>query len=137
MSRMRLSLSAVIIIFIILITFAFSVPRTRDANVESFTSSATTTIPLVSVRDSYRRGVHTISGVVLAPDACRAVTASASLAGNATSVQGILVSLTVEDDSDICLELPSEVEFETTIEAAADLPITVTINGVPATTTPS
>jgi hypothetical protein len=136
-SRMRLSLSAVIIIFIILIAFAFSVPRTRDADMESLNAVATTTIPLVSVKDSYRKGVHTISGAILAPNACRAVTSSASLAGDATSAQSILVSLTVEGDSDICLELPSEIEFETTIEAAADLPITVTINGVHATTTPS
>ncbi len=139
MNRTRLWISSAIIAIVILITFALSVPHTRDVEVNSVLSPETETerAPSVTVRDSFKKGVHTISGSVKAPNACTPVSASATLVGNASSTQGILVTLAMQTDSGICLQVPTLIHFTTTISAPANLPITVTVNGSPASTTPS
>lgn len=138
MSRMRLWISAAIIAFIVLITFALSVPHTREAEVTSVLLSEPEEVPSVSLRDSFKKGVHTISGSVEAPNACASVSSSATLVGDASGGgEGILVAVSVSSDSGVCLQIPAQIDFKTTISAPANLPITATVNGVPASTTPS
>ena len=69
MSRKHLWISATIIACVIFISFALSVPHTRDVSVEQ-SLAETANIPLVTLRDSFRKGVHTISGSFEAPNAC-------------------------------------------------------------------
>lgn len=136
MSRTRLTISAVIIAFVILTAFALSVPHTRDIGLNSLMQEATTTAPAVTVQDAFRKGTHTLSGSLMAVNACTTVSAEAAPVTDASSTS-ILLSLTVEELSGVCLELPTEIEFETTVSAPADLPITVTVNGAPAEVNPS
>ncbi len=136
MTRMRLWASATIIAFVILITFALSVPHTRDVRVETL-PTVTASVPVVTLRDSFQKGLHTISGSIEAPNACTLVSASSTLVGNASSTEGILVTISMPSDSGVCLQIPTRASFQVTLLAPASLPITVTVNGSPASTTPS
>ncbi|MFZ3043862.1 MAG: hypothetical protein WA058_02005 [Minisyncoccia bacterium] len=132
MKHSRLWILAGIIALIIVGGFILSVPRTRD--IESPESpSVAATVPAVTLRDSFKKGVHTITGSLMAPNACATASAEASLQGES----GILIAVSLPEDSDICLEVPTRTTFTTTISAPARLPITATVNGETATTTVS
>ncbi|MEK7113997.1 MAG: hypothetical protein AAB850_00400 [Patescibacteria group bacterium] len=134
MSHMRLWASAAIIAAIILIAFALSVPHTRDIEVKPL-PVAVPTVPTVALHDAFKKGLHTISGSIEATNACTPVSASAILVGNASSTRSILVALSIQSDSGICLQIPTRASFKTTISAPANLPLTITVNGSPATMT--
>lgn len=84
---------------------------------------------VVSVKDVYSKGIHTITGVVLAPDACTSIETTV-----ATSSAPSLYLVTPAD-GDICLELPTEVPFSAEIDADATTSTMVYLNEVLATTT--
>jgi len=135
MNHTRLWTISIIIALVIIVGFVLSVPHTRDA-VQAPSQETTTIIPIVTVHDVFKKGVHTITGSLNAPNACTAITAETSLTSdesNATS--GILIQLSMSEDTGICLQLPTRVNFTTTISAPALLPITATVNGLVATTT--
>lgn len=135
MSRMRLWISAAIIASIVLIIFALSVPHTRDVGTSQAILTETEKAPSVSLRDSFKKGVHTISGSVEAPNACATVNATASLEGDASAGENILVSVSMSSDSGICLQIPTRTSFQTTVSAPVGLSISVTVNGALASTT--
>lgn len=134
MKHSRLWLSASIIALVIIIGFVISVPHTRDVPGARALNVTTPGVPEVALRDVFKKGVHTISGSVEAPDACSTVSAEASLTGDASSTQSILVAVSIATDAGICLELPTRETFQTTLAAPAQLPLFVTVNGVTATT---
>jgi hypothetical protein len=135
MSHTRLLISAAIIIVIVLIVFTISVPRTRDVQLNTPEPEKTVNVPLATLSSSFKKGLYTISGSVEAPNACTTVSASASVGGNASSTESILVEVLTQTDSGVCLQIPTRVSFETTISAPANLPLTLIVNGVLATTT--
>jgi hypothetical protein len=137
MSHMRLWASAAIIAFVILITFALSVPRVRDIPVESVISPTEkeTTVPTVTLHDSFKKGLHTITGSIETPNACTRVLAKASIVGDASSTQNILVEIATQTDSGVCLQIPTRADFQATTSAPANLSITAVINGSDAITT--
>lgn len=136
MKYSRLWVLAAIIAVAILVSFVFSVPRTRDTTkIEQ--PNVETSVPVVLVRDSFKKGVHTITGSFTVPNACTTLTATTSLVGDELQTTGILVELSVPEDSGICLQVSTRESFSTTISAPAGLPIRVTVNGTAATTTPS
>lgn len=137
MSHTRLWLAAGIIAIVIAIGFAFSVPHTTRDTVSKSASEPVASTPLVTLHDSYKKGSHTISGSLEAPDACGSVTPEAALMGEASSTQHIQIALTVPPTTGVCLEIPTVIKFSTTLVAPADLPITVVVNGVVASTTAS
>ena len=137
MSHTRLLVVATIIAVIILAGFALSVPHTRDGILERTSSTATLIVPVVAIRDVFKKGVHTITGSLSAPNACTAVSAEATLVGDASSTQNILVAISMPKDVGICLQKETAVNFSTTITAPAKLPIVTSVNGVLATTTAS
>ena len=131
MSHRRLLVAAAIIAAFIVTGFVLSVPHTRDVAQAPIQESAPV-IPSVTLRDTFKKGVHTITGSVEAPNACATVTVLASLQGNAPSPERIEVAITLSNGTGICLELPTRVGFSTTITAPAKAPFTVTVNGVAA-----
>jgi len=135
---MRLWLAAAIIALVIAVGFFISVPHTRvDLPRPSSTSASPLSVLSVTLRDSFKKDVHTITGSVETPTACTTVSAAATLENGATGLEYIQVALVMPADTSVCLRLPTRVSFETAIAAPAGLPITVTVNGSPATTTPS
>jgi hypothetical protein len=131
MSQKRLWVAAAIIGLVIILGFILSVPHTRDLPRPPEESEAkVVAIPTVTLHDAYKKGTHTITGSLLAPNACGTVSAQASLAG-----EGIVVAITLSTDSEVCLELPTRINFSTTIAAPAQLPISASVNGSAATTT--
>ncbi len=143
MSHKRLLISSAIIAFVVLISFSLSVPHTRDIAQKPLSAAVTENVPVVTLRDAFKKGLHTISGSLQVPNACTAVSASATLAGNASSTEGmpaqagILVAISAQPDSGVCLQLSTQANFQTTISAPANLPFTVTVNGSEATVAPS
>lgn len=135
MRHTRLWVVAIIIAGIILTGFVLSVPHTRDSTLERASSIATPSVPVVAMRDVFKKGVHTITGSLSAPNACTAVSAKATLIGDASSTENILVAISMPKDSGICLQKETVVKFSTTIAAPAKLPIVTSVNGVLATTT--
>jgi len=81
------------------------------------------------------KGVHTITGSLVAQNACTTVLAEATLVGDASSTQNILVAISMPKDSGICLQKETTLKFSTTITAPARLPIVLQVNEVLATTT--
>lgn len=133
MKHTRLLSAATIIAIVVFISFVLSVPRTRTV-VETAPRYTETVVPLVTLRDTFKKGSHTITGSIEAPNACTSVSAEASITGDATSTESILVAITMPVDEGVCLQLPTRTTFQTTLEAPAGLPLTVTVNGAMATT---
>lgn len=136
MNHTRLWIAAGIIAFIIIAGFVFSVPHVRDV-ARAPVPQAAPIVPTVTLRDTFKKGVHTITGSLETPDACTLVTATTTLEGNASSTESILLALSMPEDTGVCLQLPTRVDFSTTIIAPALLPITATVNGSVASTTSS
>lgn len=132
MKYSRLWISAAIIALIVLISFALSVPHTYDGMQPAETMRVLVP-PVVAVRDMFKKGTHTITGSIKAPDACTTVHAEANHI--ASSTDSIVVMISMPEDTGICLEVPTTLQFSTTVDAAAGLPITVIVDGVQASTT--
>ena len=99
MSHKRLLTVATIIASIILVVFVFSVPHTRDLPEEILTEDASLSVPEVALRDTYKKGLHTISGSIEVPDACTTASVQASRTGEASSTENILVEIFLAEDS--------------------------------------
>lgn len=134
MNHSRLWVVATIIAAVVLVGFVLSVPHTRDLATKSLQKVAEA-VPSVSLRDSFKKGVHTLTGSLEVPNVCTAVTARASLTENASGDGGIRVELSFPDDTGVCLQMPTRAAFSATVSAPAKLPITVFVNGSIATTT--
>ena len=128
---MRLWTAAAIIAAVVIGSFILSVPRATDVARAPGLSTATTT-PAVTLRDTYRKGVHTIAGTVTAPNACGHASAESTLASSTNSIM-VAISLAVDDG--VCLQLSTPISFSTTVTAPAHLPLTATVNGAVASTT--
>lgn len=136
MSHTRLWIAAAIIATAIGISFLSYVPHTSDiALPEEEVGTKSLVAPPVALRDSFKKGVHTITGSVEAPDACATAIAEASLEGDATTTRRIVVAISLVESEGVCLELPTRVLFSTTLAAPAGIPLAATVNGVAATTT--
>jgi hypothetical protein len=134
MRHIRLRITATIIGCIILAVFLLSAPHTREiVNKESSISIASTT-PVVPLSDSYKKGVHTITGLITAPTVCTTLSVDASLIDR-DSTPSILLTLSLPKDVGICLQRETSLRFSKTITAPANLPIITTVNGVVASTT--
>lgn len=131
MTHTRLWIVATIIAGIILAAFALSVPRAKDGSLPPKVEEVQESIPAVTVRDVLRKGVHTITGSLLAPTACTTVMAIASL----VKEEYILVSIEMPKDSGVCLEEETTLSFSTTLATPNTLPIKTTVNGKEASTT--
>ena len=134
MKYSRLWLAASIIALVVFGAFVLSVPHTQDVD-EAPQGSKAVVVPSVTLRDVFRKGVHTITGSLEAPDACTISTAEAAYELDASGAERILVSVSLPEDSGVCLELPVRTSFTATVEAPAGVPIEATVNGAAATTT--
>lgn len=137
MNHKRLLVAAAIIAFVVFGGFVLSVPHTRDVGKIASSAESIASVPAVSLHDSFKKGLHTITGSLIVANACTSVTARATLSGSASSTSAILIELSMPEDSGICLQTPTQVNFTTTLAAPAHLPITATVNGEAATTTVS
>lgn len=135
MTHRRLLIAAAIIAIVLIVGFMLSVPHTRDVIRPSVTQSKTNAPPIVKLHDIFKKGTHTISGTIEAPDACTIVTADASLVGDASSTESVLITISVPKNTEVCLQLPTTETFSTTIIAPAHTPITATVNGSEANVT--
>ena len=130
----RLSTAAAIIAGGILVLFVLSVPRTRELPLPTRQDEKAST-PVVILHDVYKKGLHTLTGAVIAPDACATVLARATRTGTASTSPAIALMLTLREDAGICLSVPTRITFSTTLAAPNSLPLVVTVNGIEATTT--
>lgn len=137
MSHRRLFTVAAIIAALIIAGFALSVPHAREVPSNSAEETPAATVPAVILRDSFKKGIHSLSGTVTAPDACASVSAEASATGDASSTSGIQISLTIPPDTGTCLMVATKIPFSVQVGAPADAPVTVLVNGVAASTTSS
>lgn len=134
MTHTRLWISASIIALIVVGGFVLSVPHTRDSAKVATPLAASSSVPSVALRDVFKKGMHTITGSIVAPNACSTVSAQSSLQGDASSTQSILVQVSLPGISGVCLEVPTTLTFQTMLAAPARLPFTATVNDAPATT---
>lgn len=137
MSHSRLWVVTAIIALVVIVSFVLSVPHTRDI-AENQKIDKIAPLPEVTVRDSYKKGVHTITGSVLMPNACGSLTAETLIADatDASSTPSIHVNLAITTDDGVCLQLPTPTDFKASVATAtARMPIIVTVNGVFATST--
>src|SRR3989344_3131933 len=132
--RRRLWVAALIIAVAVIGGFALSVPRAREIPEPSGSATAASPIPVVTLHDSFENGVHSITGSLMAKDVCASLTASASIEGPPTQAgERIILGLTMPEDLQLCLQIPTKLTFSVSVEAVADAPIAVFVNGVSAT----
>ncbi|MBU6321379.1 MAG: hypothetical protein KGI78_01070 [Patescibacteria group bacterium] len=135
-SNARLILVTAIIAAALVGGFFLLTPHAREVRVASPSPAATASAtPAITFKDAFKKGVHTFSGTVEAPDACASVSAAASVA-TSTDNPRIILDLSMPATEGLCLELPTPVSFSTTFAASSSLPIEVRVNGALATTTP-
>ena len=127
--RRRLWVATLIIAVAVIGGFALSVPRAREIPEPSGSPAITSPPPVVTLHDSFANGDHSITGSIVAPDVCASLTASASVEG-----EHIGLVLTMPEDTQPCLHVPTKLTFSVSVKAAADAPIDVSVNGVSATT---
>jgi len=133
--RRRLWVAALIIAVAVIVGFALSVPRAREIPEPSGSATTASLTSVVTLHDSFEKGVHSITGSLVAPDVCASLTARASVEGpSAQAGERIILALTMSEDSQLCLQLPTKLTFSVSVEALADAPIDVSVNGVSATT---
>lgn len=137
MSHTRLRTAALIIAIVVVVGFVLSVPHTRDITGILPQQNSVTSVPMVTLHDAFKKGLHTITGSLSAPNACATLTARASLIGGASGTESILIDLTMPKDEGVCLQVPTNINFLVTISAPVHLPITATVNGSAASTTAS
>jgi len=135
MKQKRFWTATFILASVVFIGFAISAPHTHDVAQMKPASTAAAAVPLVTLHDSFKKGVHTITGSLTAPDACAIVTANAQLSGTASSTKGILITISMPSDVGTCLQLPTSMNFSATISAPAKVPLSATVNGHEASTT--
>lgn len=135
---MRATLTIIAIGGALILGFIYFVPPTNDLSVtpEEGVVPATTT-PSVTVKDSYKKGTHTITGSILAPNACTVVTATSNVVPSVASSTPAVITLRISmpEDTGICLQVPQEKSFSVTAVAGADAVIQATVNGQMASTT--
>lgn len=129
----RLWVAALIIIVVVVGIFVLSVPRAREVASPTGSTTASAQLP-ITYHDSYKKGMHTITGTVMVPDACTTITADASLDTTSGSPR-IELALSVPTDDQICLQVPTRLSFSVTVAASASTPIDVLLNGEMATST--
>lgn len=134
MSHKRLYIAAAIVAVLVLISFLISVPRAEDGAEVARTEETSTVPSEISLSSVYNKGAYTISGAVLAPDACTSATTEARLVGDPAT--GIEVAITLSESDDVCLEIPTMTRFSLSLTAPAELPIAATVNGTPVAITP-
>ncbi len=132
---MRLRAAAAILAAVILLGFLISAPRTSEAPQALEATVVALVVPEVTLKDVYKKGTHTITGSLVAPNACASVEASATQTTDASSIEHIMVAITLTEGAGTCLEVPTTMTFSTTIAAPQGLPLRATVNGAPATTT--
>lgn len=134
---MRITSAALIIAVVIFIGFVISVPHTREvpAPEDAAPTAASIGPSVVTLKDTYTKGVHTISGSLLLPNPCTILTSDAELVGTASTTEIIVITLTAAVDTGVCLQVPTQATFSATVTAPADLPISVLFNGETASTT--
>lgn len=133
MTHTRLWVVATIIAGIILVGFVLSVPHTRDI-LEPKPDTTPESAPQATVHDAYRKGVHTISGTIQAPNPCTALSATATV-DTAAGADQIIVAVSMPKDTGICIQQMTALPYSVTVEAAASAQILLTVNGVTASTT--
>jgi hypothetical protein len=94
------------------------------------TATASSSVTLLSVKDSYSKGTHTVSGSVLVPTVCTPLTATSSVSETA-----IRVDVNSTEDTKVCLQLPATTTFKISADADIDTPVQIYVNGTLATTT--
>ena len=135
MRHTRLWIIATIIAGIILVSFALSVPHTRDI-AETPAAQPAPSVPSVSLHDAFKKGLHTITGSIKAPTPCTSLSADATFNDAASTTAYILVKISMPEDSGMCLQQSADLTFSAAVTAPAGAPITVLVNGTLATTTP-
>jgi hypothetical protein len=135
MHNMRLWSAAAVIAVILIVGFALSVPHLSDMGV-SHPTAATPALPVVYVHDAYKKGAHTLTVKVAAPDACTVITGSANaVAADASSTPDtIAITLDMPADAGVCLQEPATTTLSLSAAAGASAKITASINGTTATT---
>jgi hypothetical protein len=134
MKQKRFWTAAAIIACVVAFGFLVSAPHTHDVARRTATPDKIPA-PTVALHDSFKKGIHTITGSLSAPDACVIVTADATISGNASSTERIQLAISMPPDVGVCLQLPTVVDFSIAIPAPAHLPISATVNGRAASTT--
>ena len=82
MKQKRFWTATFILAGVVFIGFAISVPHAHDVVQMKTASPAATVVPAVTLHDSFKKGVHTITGSLAAPNVCTLVTANAQLSGD-------------------------------------------------------
>ncbi|VAW32632.1 hypothetical protein MNBD_CPR01-290 [hydrothermal vent metagenome] len=100
---------------------------TRKGHKEATTTPAISV--LVSLKDIYHRGIHTITGAVVTPTPCYTVDAETKMVPS-TTPPVIRLDLSIPPDTGRCLQLSATTTFSVKQKAKKDARLSTYINGV-------
>jgi hypothetical protein len=130
---LKIALGVFVAVVIGIAGFALFIPHANKGGEQSPHLEQSTMLPSVSLSDSYKKGIHTISGTVEAPTPCITLTADTSVASGTPDT--ISVMITMPADTGICLQVITDLPFNVTVAAGMDARIVALVNGVVASTT--
>ena len=126
----------IILAAFVVVGISVSSKHLPDGSLTSATTATTSapTITLAAFSDSYHRGVHTLSGALITPTPCYAVSPHTELVPS-TTPSLIELNLSVPTDTGRCLELSATTTFRITQRAPRRAVVSVFVNGALATST--
>ncbi len=121
-----------ILLIVVVAAYAFYAYHTSEGVVPP-KAAVKPSATLASITHAYAKGTHTVSGTVLAPDACTNVNATASFASSSDEIR---VDIEAPADQGLCLQLPTAVTFSVKASGDSSATAAIYLNGALATTTP-
>ena len=131
---MRVWTAAGVIALVLIVGFVLSVPHLRDAQLKQ-AARESAALPIVYVHNAYKKGVHTLTVKVAAPNACTIISGSASVAPatSSSTPDAIQIALDMPPDSGVCLQVPATTTLSFSASADSGATIAASINGNDAT----
>ena len=122
----------IIVFAVILIAgITFFAVRTGREEAPKFDTKTETPTPVVTLKDSYKKGVHTYTGTYTVATPCHTISATATVAVGTPDV--VTIAITAPADEGMCVQVIATKTFTVTATAGKDAKVEVQVNGVPAT----
>jgi hypothetical protein len=127
---MRTALGVFVGVIVLVILFVLFVPHSNEEEELLPINEGPSEVYEVVLNTTYDEGLYDIEGSIVAPTPCTHVSATALvIPGTPDTVQ---VNIAMPPDTDICLQVLTEMPFEVSIEARENARIEASVNGAQA-----
>jgi hypothetical protein len=130
---MRIALSVFLASIILVAGFVFSIPHANKDNEigPSVETKSLSILPTIFIHDTYKKGIHSITGSLAIPTPCMKATTEALVLPHegSTTPQIIHIEISIPEDAGPCLQLAATSTFSASLSADANVVIEASVNG--------